>query len=208
MEYFLILALALFLLTSASDRTTSVAPKATELSPPARVQNVQTAQTPQMENSSNGSWAYEQVDAGKLRAFIRKFQPKYQEYQVDTMANTVIKNGKLYDLDPKLIAALIARESGFDPKVTSSTGAMGLGQIKSFHFTRLGITNPYDVEQGTKGVSIMLRELLNKWSQNPKPLNMALAEYKEGASALSDKTYKPETQKYIEEILKLRSELM
>jgi soluble lytic murein transglycosylase-like protein len=202
MEYFLVLALALFLLTSASNRTTSIAPRATEVSPPARVQNVQPV------NSSNKSWAYEQVDAGKLRAFIRKFQPKYQEYQVDTMANTIIKNGKIYDLDPKLVAALIARESGFDPKATSSTGAMGLGQIKSFHFTRLGITNPYDVEQGTKGVSIMLRELLNKWAQDPKPMDMALAEYREGMTALKDGAYKPETQKYIDEIHKLRSELM
>ena len=51
------------------------------------------------------------------------------------------------DIDPMLVAALIDRESSFNKRAVSKTGAKGLGQIKDFNFKSLEINDPYDVKQ-------------------------------------------------------------
>lgn len=211
MEYILILALAVFLMSSASHRDSSIIPKRQASAPQTQTQNVErpvSAAAPRSTlYAAKGPGGYEATDPARLRVFIRKYQKKAPEYQVDTMANTVIKYGKVYDVDPKLMAALIARESGFDPRATSATGAMGLGQIKSFHYTKLGIEDPYNIEQNTKGVALLLRELMNKWSSHARPVDMALAEYAEGMTALADKIYESKTQRYIDDIYTYRKEM-
>ncbi len=211
MEYILILALAVFLMSSASHRDTVLAPKRVEPSSRSQRQTVPPSSytaVPLADNVQTSTvGGYEQSDAAHIRDFIRKFQKKAPEYQIDTMANAVIRYGKVYDVDPKLMAALIARESGFDPKAASATGAMGLGQIKSFHYARLGITDPYDIDQNTKGTAMLMRELLNKWSAHSRPVDMALAEYTEGMTALADKTYGAKTQKYIDDIYTYKKQM-
>ena len=115
--------------------------------------------------------------------------------------NIIIKYGKTYNVDPKLMAGLIARESSFNPRAKSTSNAMGLGQIKAFHFKTLGITDPYNPEQNIKGVAILLKDLLEKWKGHNERITWTLASYKEGHNGIvRNKKYTPGTEIYINDI--------
>ncbi|MFC1517183.1 lytic transglycosylase domain-containing protein [Candidatus Margulisiibacteriota bacterium] len=200
MEGIIILALAVFLLTSAGERDTR-----TTKAPIAADPKTQSVRPVFKYQKPDG---YQQIDGWRLRSFIKRFKTEYPDHQVETLANTIIKHSKIYDIDPKLMAALIARESSFDIRAKSSTGALGLGQIKPFNFSWLGISNPYDPEQNIKGVAIMMRDLLNKWEGHTLQIELSLASYKEGYNAVKKrKTYNNDTKIYIEDIKEYRKNL-
>ncbi|MBU0580618.1 MAG: lytic transglycosylase domain-containing protein [Candidatus Margulisbacteria bacterium] len=196
MEYVVIVILAIFLLTSASQRDTRQPQKNIAVKPQST--------TFQYKRP----WGYENIDSWRLKEFIKKFQPSSQDYQIEIMANAIIKNAKLYDVDPKLIAGLIARESSFNSNAKSATGALGLGQIKPFNFADLGITDAFNPDQNIKGVAIMLKDLLDKWQGHTQQVEMALASYTEGYNGVKrNNSYKYETKLYVEAILKYRQDL-
>jgi len=205
MEGLVIIILAIFLLTSAGQRDTRQ-PKEPIAAPPGSEQaqnafkyhDTGGTTTPQGPQATGD---YENTDSLRIKDLIKRFKPDYPDVQVEMYASIIIKYGRTYNIDPKLLAGLICRESAFDPKARSSTGALGLGQIKPFNFAALGITDPYNPEQNVKGIAIMLRDFFEKWRGQEKRLELSLASYKEGYNAIAaNKKYKPDTEKYIEDI--------
>ena len=73
-----------------------------------------------------------------------------------------------YDVDPRLMVALIIAESDFRIKETSNKGAMGLGQIMPDEARDLRLTNPYDPVQNIAGAVYLLRGRLDKYSGGPR----------------------------------------
>jgi len=53
-----------------------------------------------------------------------------------------------WNLDPRLLKALILHESGGDPMAVSKAGAQGLGQIMPETQRQLGVTAPHDPVTG------------------------------------------------------------
>jgi len=98
----------------------------------------------------------------------------------DTMKkiyNSVNDSANKYELDSKLILAIIKAESDFDPNATSSSGATGLMQIMPQNYTYLGMTDGYDIEQNIDGGSKLLKEYLNQFNGDVK---IAIAAYNAG----------------------------
>lgn len=98
-----------------------------------------------------------------ILSFISTKFKKVSEDDAHEIARSLVEYGKEHDMDPKLAAAVIARESAFNKEAVSSTGAKGLGQIKDFNFATLNITNPFDIGQNVGGTTQYLKKMMSKW---------------------------------------------
>jgi Rod binding domain-containing protein len=81
-----------------------------------------------------------------------------------------------YDLDPKLIKAVIKAESNGDPKAVSSAGAKGLMQLIDSTATDMGVRDVFDPAQNIEGGARYLRKLIDEFGD----IKLALAAYNAG----------------------------
>lgn len=101
--------------------------------------------------------------------------------------------GQKYNVDPKLIAALVRTESGGDPNAYNAEfGATGLGQQIPATAKALGI-DPKDPAQSIDGVARLLNENLNRYGS---PEQAVLA-YHGGTDQAS---WGPKTQDYLRKV--------
>ena len=105
-----------------------------------------------------------------------------------------------YSLPPALLKAVIAAESGFDPRAVSPVGAQGLMQLMPETANALGVEDPWAPEQNVRGGSGYLRALLDRYGD----LTRALAAYNAGPEAVDRYGGMPpyrETRAYVERVL-------
>ena len=103
-----------------------------------------------------------------------------------------------------LVAALIGRESSFQKRAVSKTGAKGLGQIKDFNFKSLEISDPFDIKQNIRGTVRYLKNLKGMWEDSNDETRMVLASYYQGPNK-TKKTHDDlpnHVTNYVDDILK------
>ncbi len=96
-----------------------------------------------------------------------------------------------------VFAALIERESAFDPAALSPKGAQGLGQLMPATASDMGVTNPFDPEANLNGSAKYLTHLLAEFGS----LDLALAAYNAGPERVKQHKGVPpfaETRAYID----------
>lgn len=105
-------------------------------------------------------------------------------------------------LNPALLHAVIAVESGYNPKARSHKGAMGLMQLMPDTARRYGVANAWDPAENLRGGARYLKDLLGMFSND---LSLALAAYNAGEGAVERAGNRipnfPETRSYVPKVL-------
>lgn len=110
-----------------------------------------------------------------------------------------------FSLDPNLIRAMIATESGYNPDAISSKGAQGLMQLMPATAARLGVTDPFDPEDNIRGGARYMRFLLDTFAEPAEDaLILSLAAYNAGENLVMSLGRIPnirETNDYVSRII-------
>lgn len=128
-------------------------------------------------------------------------QANGQNASKSQILNVVSQVAKKYDVDEKLVQALIKQESGFNPKAKSKSGAIGLMQLMPATAKSMGVKDPYNTVQNVEGGVKYLKSMLNRYNGN---VILALAAYNAGPGAVDKYSGVPpykETQNYVKNIL-------
>lgn len=117
------------------------------------------------------------------------------------ITSMVAVSARAWSVEPALVQAIIANESGFDSAARSRTGAMGLMQLEPGTAAALGVGNPYDPEQNIWAGTRYVRGLLERYHGD---MRLAVAAYNAGPGAVDKYGGVPpyaETQSYVERVL-------
>ena len=132
---------------------------------------------------------------------IKKTSANTQNITREQISQIVSKISAKYNVDEKLVNAVIRQESGFNVKAKSKAGAMGLMQLMPATARGLGVTDAYNPVQNIEGGVKYLSNLLKKYNGN---VVLALAAYNAGSGAVDKYSGVPpykETQNYVRSIL-------
>ena len=175
-------------------------------------------------NKIEGSENEYQKNLTTIYNFIRNKFHQVTDDDAKQISENLVDYGKKYKLDPRLAAAVIARESSFNKQAISETGAKGLGQIKDFNFPDLSINDPYSIDQNVNGTVKYLKKMIKNWKEVPQnvasegneyidkeeeiDVKLGLASYFKGFTAVKTKGVDPKTKKYVDDIMKYYKEII
>jgi soluble lytic murein transglycosylase-like protein len=129
---------------------------------------------------------------------IAKYRSPDEAAQI---ADSIMRHSQTYDLNPKLVAALMTRESKFNPHALSSSGAIGLGQLLPSTAKGLDIDDAYDIDQNAKGTVRYIKSLVDRFNGR---VSNAIAAYLEGPNAvMKNGGYSEHTRSYVQDILSI-----
>lgn len=141
-----------------------------------------------LDNSSSQSTDFGDVLHGKLQASTN----------LDSIFSAASEK---YDVPVNLLKAVAKAESGFNPKATSSCGAMGVMQLMPGTAKALGVTDAYDPTQNIMGGAKYLSQMLSRFNGDT---SKAVAAYNAGAGSVIKYGGVPpysETQAYVKKVL-------
>lgn len=197
------------LISAASDEEVTKYEKANS---PAPVKPKTTTATAKRGTTSSrgGSVARTPVKQGYYEAIYAKFIQNHNKRlnydKAYEIAEALIRWSNHYQIDARLVVAILITESDFNPACVSNAGAKGLGQLMDVNCEEYGITNVYDTNQNLYGTIRQLREHLNRYKgkdMDPDKLALALAAYNAGPGAVKKYGGVPpyrETQNYIKRV--------
>jgi len=108
-------------------------------------------------------------------AFVPEPLPSGTPYAAELLAA-----GSKHDLHPRLLAAVVQVESGFNPWAVSRVGARGLMQLMPAVWLAYGLLEPHDPQGNLMAGAAHLRKLLDRYGS----LELALAAYNAGAGVV------------------------
>jgi len=145
---------------------------------------------------------------------VRYFNKRLSPTTARSIAANIIQYSRRYGLDARLVMAVIACESNFNPNAVSPVGAMGLGQLMPGTAGDLGVRNAWDLGQNLEGSTRLLSRHIQNMSADGKvteeAVKLALACYNAGAGAVRKYKGIPpyrETQNYVVKITRLYKQL-
>ena len=143
------------------------------------------------------------TDGRAFDAFVRAAPPGGGKAPIspEVVARLAGRDAAAWNVDPALIEAIVANESGFDPRATSAAGARGLMQLMPATASALGVADAYDPVQNLWGGTRYVRGLLDRFGGN---LELALAAYNAGPGAVEKYGGVPpyaETHRYVRSVL-------
>jgi soluble lytic murein transglycosylase-like protein len=106
-----------------------------------------------------------------------------------------------YDLDWRLVTAVMKVESNFNPRAVSRKGAQGLMQLMPDTSKLYRVRNPYDPQQNIEAGIKHLKKLMQRYDNK---IELVLAAYNSGERAVDHFRGIPpfyETQQYVKKVL-------
>jgi len=144
---------------------------------------------------------------GAYARALQYFDPALSATQSKRLAMRAIAEADAFALDARLVVALVAVESGWNPAAVSPAGARGLGQLMPQTARDLNV-DPADPAANLHGAVRYLRALLDRYAALglQERYERALGAYNAGSAAVdrygSVPPY-PETQAYVHKVIGL-----
>jgi soluble lytic murein transglycosylase-like protein len=113
------------------------------------------------------------------------------------LSSLIADASKQHGVDPRLVAAIAARESAYNPAAVSPVGAGGVMQLMPATARYIGVTNVFDARENVFGGVRYLRTLLDTFHGD---LDLTLAAYNAGPGAVQKYNGVPpyrETREYV-----------
>jgi soluble lytic murein transglycosylase-like protein len=138
---------------------------------------------------------------------LERFDARLDDARALRLALRTVAQASDYGLDARLVVALVAVESSWDPAARSPVGAQGLGQLMPGTAAGLGV-DPTDADANLDGTIRHLSGLLRRYSGLPPQARFehSIAAYNAGAGAVDRyggiPPY-PETQAYVRRVIGL-----
>lgn len=151
--------------------------------------------------SSPLSYCPETIQKDLLNQMIIRFNPKQNANERKAIIKSIIAESQNTELDPLLIASIIAAESSFRPKAVSHCEARGLMQITDCVSQIMNVSNPFDIRQNIYAGTRYLKELYHQFNE----FELILAAYNAGPTRVSRLGRVPrikETVNYIKRVSK------
>lgn len=166
-----------------------------------------------MSNPEN--WTVSAREAVPIYAqYIRSVNKKLSSATTTRIAEGIIGFSVQFDVDARLIVAMVFAESTFDPNSKSHAGAMGLGQLMPGTAQSLGVRDPYSIDQNLYGTVKYISGHIDKYTSSTgddfRGLAYALAAYNAGPGAVRKHGGIPpyrETQNYVRKVMDLYARL-
>jgi soluble lytic murein transglycosylase-like protein len=116
---------------------------------------------------------------------LRAFDPALDGAHAMRLAARVVAEADAVRIDARLVVALVAVESAWNPRAVSPVGARGLGQLMPATAAGLGV-DPDDAEANLHGTVTHLAGLLARYERFPpqERYGRAIAAYNAGAGAV------------------------
>ncbi|MBI2841959.1 MAG: lytic transglycosylase domain-containing protein [Armatimonadetes bacterium] len=162
-------------------------------------------------SSRSGNYSSVPGLVGVYKKAVKSFNSKLSDAEAEAIASSIIEFSARYEVDPRLVVAVILTESRFRPEATSRKGAMGLGQLMPRTAKGLGVGDAYDPVENIGGSVKLIKGHLDKLSGNApwselswQDLALALASYNAGPGAVKKHGGIPpyrETQNYIKKVI-------
>ncbi|HYZ15063.1 MAG TPA: lytic transglycosylase domain-containing protein [Candidatus Acidoferrum sp.] len=160
--------------------------------------------------AGSGAAAAPAAAASPLIAYasaLRAFDPVLDDERALRFAARVLHEADAARVDARLVVALVAVESSWEPGAVSPAGARGLGQLMPTTAQGLGV-DPDDPEANLHGTVLHVARLLARYRRYPAQERYvrAIASYNAGAGAVDRydgvPPY-PETQRYVRRVIVL-----
>ena len=159
-----------------------------------------------MVRSAKGGIKADPAIIARYAAFIQNHNKKLRTDKAYEIADALLRWSLQYNVDARLVVAVLITESDFNPGCVSNAGAKGLGQLMDDNCREYGISNVYDTNQNLSGTVRQLREHMDRYrgqDQSPEKMALALAAYNAGPGAVKKFGGVPpyrETQNYIKRV--------
>lgn len=136
---------------------------------------------------------------------LQRFNPSLPDDAALELAGATIEDANREGVDARLLVAVIAAESSWNPAARSRAGAIGLGQLMPGTAEGLGV-DAGDPLQNIAGAAHQLRVLIDRFGHGPGRYVLALASYNAGAGAVLRYGGVPpyaETRAYVARVMRL-----
>lgn len=151
------------------------------------------------------------VHAAYLRAFHTLVRQPERTTRFDAL---IVREAKLRGLDPRLLKAVMAAESGFEPRAVSPAGARGLMQVMPSTAKELGVRGSLhdpavSIHAGAKYLALLHNAAYRKfglqgsdYTQTPLWVQKrVVAAYNAGPRALSGQGWPKQTRLYVDKVI-------
>jgi soluble lytic murein transglycosylase-like protein len=129
--------------------------------------------------------------------YIQTYNRRLAGDEINNISQAIVQYSGRYGVDYRLLTSIIAVESAFRRDAVSSSGAIGMGQLKPDTARWLGVVDPYDPVDNIAGTARFVSWLVRRYNGN---LEQAISAYYQGPGHVDRNGITPVCVPYLEKV--------